>query len=193
MTHGHAPPAPAEALDRRTSRLLTLAVVPLALATAVGLVVLRPSGENRRPEALGAPTELVDATVVGVEFRPCAGGSEADACVRVEARLDGGPERGETAAFEGASGPGLAGFGVGERVVLARAQGADVPAEQRYSFADYQRRRPLGWLAALFGVAVIALGRRRGTWALVGLGLSLAEERAWREGWADGRSFPEGT
>ena len=43
----------------------------------------------------------------------------------------------------------------------------------RYSLADFERRLPLLWLALVFGVLVVALGRWRGARALVGLGASL--------------------
>jgi uncharacterized membrane protein len=44
----------------------------------------------------------------------------------------------------------------------------------RYQFVDRQRRSTLLWLAVLFAVAVIALGRWRGVAALVGLGATIA-------------------
>jgi uncharacterized membrane protein len=43
-----------------------------------------------------------------------------------------------------------------------------------YAFDDFERARPLGWLALLFAVTALATGRLRGLRALVGLGLSLA-------------------
>jgi uncharacterized membrane protein len=51
------------------------------------------------------------------------------------------------------------------------ASGAPADA---YAFDDFQRTRPLGWLAAIFAFAAVAAGRVRGLRALVGLGLSLA-------------------
>ena len=178
MAHAHGPTRPPvrpRPVDRRTRRLLALAVAPIVLATAVGLVALWPSGARARPDALGPPSELVDAAVVGLSTRPCAGSAPGAglACTAVEVRLAEGPDRGRSAAFDASSVPGVRDFAVGDRLVLTRLDAPGVPPEQRYAFADYQRRRPLGWLAALFGAAVVALGRARGVRALVGLGLSL--------------------
>jgi uncharacterized membrane protein len=49
----------------------------------------------------------------------------------------------------------------------------DAPPELAFQLADLQRTRPLLVLAALFGLAVVALGRWRGLLALVGVGVSL--------------------
>jgi uncharacterized membrane protein len=47
------------------------------------------------------------------------------------------------------------------------------PGVEAYSFADFERRRPLYLLAGLFLVVVLLLARLKGLRALLGLGLSL--------------------
>jgi uncharacterized membrane protein len=62
----------------------------------------------------------------------------------------------------------------GDGIVLNDVAQADVPEDLRYSFADFQRARPLWILLALFVLAVVAFGRWQGVRSLIGLGLSLA-------------------
>ena len=59
----------------------------------------------------------------------------------------------------------------GDHVVLSYEPRAE-PGFQ-YQFADRQRRSVLLWLAVIFAVAVVALGRLRGLAALVGLAASI--------------------
>ncbi len=55
--------------------------------------------------------------------------------------------------------------------MLNHVEGAQTPFD--YTYSDRQRRPVLMWLAILFAVVVIGLGRLRGLGALVGLGASL--------------------
>ncbi len=153
-------------------RVLLLAVLPLLLATVVGLVVLWPDGDAvTRPTSFGPPAQLVDGTVVSDRVVPCESSPfGADSRCRVATvRLTEGPEKGETTDLELFEGPGQPRVRDGDEVVLGRAVdrvGVD------YYFSDFQRRSPLLWLGLVFAVAVIAVGRLRGLAALVGLGLS---------------------
>ncbi len=150
------------------SRLLFVAVAPLAVATVAGLVLLWPSGETLRSESLGPPAELVDAVVVSDEQMPCEGGPSrlASAChlttVRITEGLDAGLER----TLEMFEGPGQPRLEAGDPIVLGRT--ADAGGVEYY-FADFQRRIPLVWLAVLFAAVVVAVGRIRGLAALGGL------------------------
>ena len=65
--------------------------------------------------------------------------------------------------------PNTGGFG---DVPLEPVAGAD-PSQAPYGFVDFERRAPLGWIALIFIVLVIALGRRVGFLSLVGLGVGL--------------------
>jgi uncharacterized membrane protein len=108
---------------------------------------------------------LVTATVSSTALNGCdASGS---GCVReVVLRLKSGPDQGLTTTLTFAPGPTDPHLSVGETVRLARvAQGGQVV----YQFDDIVRSRPLGLLAILFALVVVAVGRLRGVAALAGL------------------------
>ena len=73
----------------------------------------------------------------------------------------------------GLAGEEVADLAVGDEIRVLRAEAPDTGAVT-YSFADFERRSILLWLALAFAVLVIAFGRLRGALSLVGLGLSLA-------------------
>ncbi len=152
--------------------MLLATVLPLLVATLVGLVVLWPPGNAvRRPTNFGPVAQLVDGTVVADQEVPCGGSplGVASKCRVATVRLTEGPEKGQTTDLDLFEGPGQPRLHTGDPVVLGRAddrRGVD------YYFSDFQRRSPLLWLGLLFAVAVVAIGRMRGLAALVGLGLS---------------------
>jgi uncharacterized membrane protein len=173
--HAHVPGERGPA-SRRTRGLLAVVLVPFLVATGLGLVALWPSGDEV-PEldtSLGAPRDLYDAEVVSVDRGPCTG-TAPDAgirCTRSRVRLLEGPDDGRVISLQEQPdvGAGVR-LEIGDTLVLGYFPGAGEGFE--YSFADRQRRTPLLVLAALFGVAVIALGRWQGLRALLGLGASL--------------------
>ncbi|MGW0662082.1 YibE/F family protein [Streptodolium elevatio] len=104
-----------------------------------------------------------------------ADGSAADTdrgCTSVAVDVTKGPGRGTTVRQLISPGAGLAGLKVGDEVVLDYA--ADAPPEAQWTIVDFQRDKPMLWLAAIFAVAVVAIGRLRGLMALVGLAGSFA-------------------
>ncbi|MEA2685247.1 MAG: hypothetical protein QOE93_442, partial [Actinomycetota bacterium] len=151
--------------------LLLAAVLPLLVATIVGLAVLWPEGDVvGRPASLGPRAELVNGTVVEDRQVPCQGSpTGAGKCRVASVRVTEGPEKGQTFDLDLFEGPGQPRLHSGDKVVLGRA---DDPRGIDYYFSDFQRRTPLLWLALVFAVAVVAVGRLRGLAALVGLGLS---------------------
>jgi len=163
--HSHGPPASA-----RIQKRLAAIVVPLALLTAIALVVLWP-GEPQLAQQAGPRPEQVEATVVAVEEHDCEGVArdESFRCVTVEAAVEG---TSEPAFFEYAGGRGVRMFEPGDAILLARADPVP-PGGTAYYFVDYQRSRPLLLLAALFAAVVIALSRWRGLAALAGLAVSM--------------------
>jgi len=160
----------------RARTLLFLALAPFLVATAIGLVMLWPDGARAASALdLGFDSELIDGTVRSAEVGPChatAPGSDIE-CRTYGVRLSEGPDAGETIPLELQDSPTTVRLAPGDRIVLALATQPDVPADLRYTFADFQRQRPLALLALVFVAAVVALGRWRGARALVGLGLSL--------------------
>jgi uncharacterized membrane protein len=57
---------------------------------------------------------------------------------------------------------------------LAERLPIDDPSQMPYAFIDFERAGSIGWLALLFGVLVLVLGRWQGARSLVGLVASLA-------------------
>ena len=156
------------------ARLAAAAAVFLAVATVVGIVVLRPTGEGR-PEAtvLGAAPEVYAASIDRVTEQPCEGAAEGDlGCVNVVFRLLAGPDEGRTIDIELiANSPRVTDLDPGDKVLMGRFP--DLPEELRYAFLDTDRRATLVYLAVLFAAAVVVLGGIRGLAALVGLGATV--------------------
>ncbi|MDP1804197.1 MAG: hypothetical protein Q8K72_03435, partial [Acidimicrobiales bacterium] len=102
MAHSHGPPPASDAplrLPEPLRRLLGGVVGAYLLATLVGLVVLWPPPTPRdRPGGLGTPVDLVNATVTAAPVVPCRSALPGVdlVCRDVTARLDSGPETGET-------------------------------------------------------------------------------------------------
>jgi uncharacterized membrane protein len=158
----------------RTRRLLYVAAGVLALLTVAGMVILRPTGSGR-PDltGIGFGGEFYDARIVDLERIPCPGQGEGDIkCARAEFELLGGPDQGETVSQElfdlDASPP----LDEGNKVVLRHDERAEDDFAYQFS-GDRQRKPVLFWLAALFAVTVVVLGRLRGLAALAGLVASL--------------------
>jgi uncharacterized membrane protein len=159
----------------RVRRQLNLTAAALALLTVVGIVVLRPGGEDRPDLAeFGVAAHFYDARVVEVEHGPCprtAPGVDI-VCDVATVELLGGPDEGDTVDLEfpeSVSNPDLR---PGDKIVLNYEPAAGPGFE--YQFADRQRKPVLFWLAASFALAVVVLGRLRGLAALAGLAASLA-------------------
>ncbi len=163
-------------------RLLTLIVLPLVLATVAGLAVLWPRGAGPSIGAgLGVASDLVPATVLTRSEVPCEGtpqdeegtdGADTEVtCTILEIGITDGIDDGQTIALDHVETPRNPGLRPGDKIVLGYEPGAEPGSE--YFYADRQRGRPLLLLAALFAIAVVALGRWGGLRALVSLGLSL--------------------
>ena len=166
----------AEGPDRPllTHRVLLAIVVIAAGATAIGMVVLWPSGKDTGiARFLGPPAELVPAGVEAVSPKPCAGttADQGVRCTEVTVIPSRGPDKGTAVELELAEGPGTPKVEVGDKVVLGFT--ADAPPGSQYYLSDFQRRSPMLWLAALFVASVVVLGRMRGVRALVGLAITM--------------------
>jgi uncharacterized membrane protein len=144
-------------------------------ATAIGVVVLWPESRTvERPEGIVAP-RTHEAEIVGVADVACTTPG-ATRCLRLRIRLESGPDAGTTTSF------GFAGrdvrFAVGDRIRVYEQQlpeGAQIGGVQLdpYQFSDFERKRPLAILAAIFAALVLATARLKGLRALVGLAGSL--------------------
>jgi uncharacterized membrane protein len=180
-SHGHDNPRAPIAIRRA----LVLALLPFAIATAVGLVVLWPAHAPKPTNAdLGFARYLVRGTVTKLVETPCNTGqlddlavdsSEApsastDKCATATIKLTSGSEKGRTIRLDVTVGPSSLAVRQGSKVVLNYEPSA--PADSAYQIADNQRGRPMIALAVLFAVAVVLLGRKRGFAALIGLGMT---------------------
>ena len=161
-------------MPERLRRLLAAVVGLFVLATVVGVVVLWPPPTPKdRTGGLGMPVDLVEATVTASPVVPCRSALPGVAlvCRDVTARLDSGPEKGQSTLLHITESPDQPTLGEGDTVILGRA--ADPGQPVAYFFSDFQRRTPLLILGLLFGLAVVGLARWRGLAALLGLGVSL--------------------
>ena len=160
----------------RTGRtqLAAAAAAFLAVATVVGLVVLRPTGEGR-PDAtvLGAAPEVYAASIERATEQPCEGAAEGSPeCWIVAFRLLAGPDEGRTVELELiANSPRVTDLDPGDKVLMGRFP--DLPEELQYALLDTDRRATLVYLVVLFAAAVVVLGGIRGLAALVGLGATI--------------------
>lgn len=146
----------------------------LAILTLLGLFLLRPTGEVRPDlSVIGINPRVYDATVIGTSEVPCTGTLPEDAitCQSADFRLDEGPDAGTVVTQQFPIGETSPSFETGDRVVLDHQPQAEVAF--RYNYLDRQRRPVLLWVALLFAVVVIALGRLRGLAALAGLAASV--------------------
>ena len=166
--HGHGPAAPASS---RVRTLLAVLLAPFALAALIGFVVLFPTGDA--PAVASAGLTPVDGTVTAAQAGPCAvgdvGGSE---CLTLTVQLAEGPAAGSDIRTAVPIEPTTPRFAVGDDVVLAY-NGGEPLSGQSYQVVDFQRGVPLVLLAALFALAVVALGRWKGLSALAALGVSI--------------------
>jgi len=156
------------------ARLAAAVAALIAVATVVGLVVLRPTGEGR-PEAtvLGAAPDVYEASIERVTEQPCEGAAEGSPeCWIVGFRLLAGPDEGRTVELELiANSPRVTDLDPGDKVLMGRFP--DLPEELQYALLDTDRRATLVYLVVLFAAAVVVLGGIRGLAALVGLGATV--------------------
>jgi uncharacterized membrane protein len=164
----------------RTQRILLAALVPFVIATAIGLIVLWPSGTGLDLGRGGFGVDEYNASVTNVAEGACPDipGQENFTCSRVAVELSEGPDAGQTFSFGYSAGPRTRSIQEGDGVIVGRTdQGQEVvpgqPAPAPYSFVDFDRRVPLIWLGVAFALVVVALSRWRGLAALAGLAVSL--------------------
>jgi uncharacterized membrane protein len=157
--------------DRRRLKLpgwQATVVVSMVLFIAVGLVVLIP---KEAPDvdltALGFADEAVPARVESVANDPCSYSADLT-CHQVTFDLGDG---GGPVHQEFSEGAGLPVFDVGDAVFINVTSFDDGTVS--YQYADRDRRALVGGVVLLFAVAVIALARIRGLFALFGLTASV--------------------
>jgi uncharacterized membrane protein len=165
--HGHTPARPA---GRRVRILIAALLVPCALATLVGVVLLWPTG-GPPGTAQASAQQPVQAQVTAARATDCTPGSGDGGCVALVVHMADGPLPGRDLVQVVPIEPGSPQFAIGDQVVLGWS-GADPQDAGSYQIVDFQRGAPLAWLAGLFAAAVLLLGRWRGLAALAALVLS---------------------
>lgn len=155
-----------------TVRFALYLLVPVAIATAVAMALLWPSDT---PKQSGSPTEEVTGTVTGVSERECPEvegpeGQQPQRCGLASVELTSGEHAGDVITTNLPNGPGAPEVDTGDDVVLIYLKGG----EYSYSIIDQDRSNPLWILAIAFALAVVAFGRMRGLFSLVGLAVTFA-------------------
>ncbi|WP_171164797.1 YibE/F family protein [Streptomyces sp. I05A-00742] len=184
-SHSHGPATP---VSDRLRKVIAAVLIPFATAVVTSLIVLWPGGAPpHQHTGLGLDQHTESGRVVKLEEVDCAKTAGGGAPSGGQPPRQGGPAPAEgpcrSAVVEVASGPDKGRtftevvnpgaprqYSVGQKVVLAFAPKA--PENLRYSVTDVDRDLPIALLAGLFALAVVAIGRMRGVFALVALIIS---------------------
>lgn len=160
-------------------RIVLGALVVAAVGTVVGIVALWPTGVGQQnvlenADDLGLVSSRIDATVEETTSRSCSYSTTEDplTCVDLTLLLTEGENSGVVVALPELNvlfHPAVPDLSVGDEVVLGYFESTET-----YFYADRNRRSSLVWLAGLFAVVVIGLGRFRGVLALGGMVATLA-------------------
>ena len=157
--------------------LLTVLLIPFALAAVVGTIWLFPFGGA--PDTKAAVGEPVRGEVTGAQAGSCNGDVQVGAqpggsqCLVVTVRMSDGKAPNKEVRTVAPLEPSSPRFAVGDKVVLSYGGGNPTDG-QSYQLVDFQRDVPLALLAALFAIVVLVLGRWQGLKALLALGVSFA-------------------
>ena len=156
---------------------MLLFLVPVALATVVGLFVLWPSGAPTRAQQaadvqMPPGTTYPDGRVVSVERYDCSVDKAAQplTCASVVVEVLGGEGKGDFQKIDLPAEVVAAGVAKGDTFVLARDGGAE--GGPTYAFSDYARGTPIVVLAIAFALVVGLVARWRGIASLIGLGFA---------------------
>jgi len=187
-------------ISRRALGWLLAVLVPLLIATIVGLVLLWPTGTPKTASDASlqgaASQDVYSATVTSTAAKECAGTTSDQlpngtipktvTCASVKAHLDAGPDQGKSATVQIPPQIYRAGISPGDGIQVARYPASALsdgstsatktpgalPDGTVYAWSDFSRSFPLAVLALAFAVLVVAVGRLRGLGAIFGLGLS---------------------
>jgi uncharacterized membrane protein len=155
--------------------VLAVIVVLLAFATIFGLAALWPRGDLGRSGAPFGPIRSVGATVERVSSVPCRL-SASGTCRVAHVKILGGPDKGRRTTITTVAAVGSLAVSDGDRIRVYKntVPAGSPPPREAYSFADFDRRGSMAWLAIAFVVLLLLTGRFHGLRALVGLVASLA-------------------
>jgi uncharacterized membrane protein len=155
--------------------LLVAALIPVALATVIGLWLTWPGDSPHTKIDVGVGMRPVHGQVLAATSAPCTSGntaaSQAKKCISLNILLTDGDSPGVMIQQVLPDEPSTPHFTAGDDIVLAYTGGNPSEAES-YQIQDFQRGSSMLWLAALFAAAVLLLGRWRGLASLLALGFS---------------------
>ncbi|MCU6481441.1 YibE/F family protein [Arthrobacter sp. A2-55] len=167
-----------QGVRRRAVVLLGWILIPLAVLTVAAMVMLWPGGGTSAPSA-GNPyavapgASFATGTVQRTVAEDCPGAA-GQKCLTAYAAVKGG------AAVPVMVTPDIVqarGVKAGEEIrylKLPQASAGVAPMGPQYVFIDFVRTVPLGLLAFLYAVVVVAVARWRGLRAMLGLGGAFA-------------------
>ncbi|NKX56770.1 YibE/F family protein [Arthrobacter mobilis] len=176
---GPAPSARMLASRRRANLLLALVLLPVTLATLIGMIVLWPSGDRSHvtvadpyATAPGVTFDVGTVTRVATETCPSSqaaveAGAEAQDCLVAYTQPDsGGAQVPVEVTPEIAASRGVE---AGDTIRYLNL--SEVMPEQAgtFVFVDFVRSTPILLLAVLYSVVVVAVARWRGLRAILGL------------------------
>ncbi|WP_436847096.1 YibE/F family protein [Streptomyces buecherae] len=188
-SHGHGPAAP---VSRHLRKVIAAVLIPFSVAVAVGLAVLWPGGApgHKGDSGLGFDRTTESGRVVRIDQVRCAdvhaqpqqppsgqqsgdptagGAAKDEMCEKATIEVTSGKDKGRT--FPEIVQPSASRqYEKGQKLILAYAPKA--PKDLQYSVSDVDREMPMALLAGLFALAVVAVGRLRGVFALVALAIS---------------------
>lgn len=180
MSHTHSHGNIDSGPPRRTfAALMAVVVVAIAIATAIGMVVLWPDG-NKTPKdqnPYGAKgVSIISATVKSATPFNCGSGGEGPDglpmvqgdCSKVKVSTKSG-----TASFTLDAARSKAGIKAGDHVKVVRIAPPGPGQAPSYEFYDFERGLPLTLLALIFVVVVVGVARWRGLFAILGIGVTL--------------------
>ena len=178
--HGHSHGGPAAPASRRATRLTLVALIPAALLTLAGLVLLWPGPIKAEPwtgpahaDGVVQTVRIVDCADTGEEPVQIPGQQEAPRCGEVTVKLTTGAEAGKVVSTAVPSGPGAPDVAPGDNVIVMQTEDFE-DGSLRYDITDHDRADGLWMLVLAFVGAVVAFGRWRGVTALVGLAFTFA-------------------
>jgi uncharacterized membrane protein len=138
--------------------------IPLPFQSATGGAVSTQSGHvvSTALSTCGSPSAGKVLTAAPEPVSP--GGTD---CAQAVVAIDSGPNTGATTLLEFTPGPGQPRLAVGDKIRISRQ--VDEQGATSYGFYDYERAWPLTALAVAFAVVIVAVGRLRGLFAMVGI------------------------
>jgi len=164
--HGHGPVEIPAAEARRARVVLAALVVPLLIATIIGLVALWPRGET----ILGTMPLAADGASFERGIVTAVPGTEG---AEIVVEITTGEHEGQETSIQAPPDVLAHGVEVGDQVRLLYVASAAASGSP-FIFVDFVRDVPVLLLVALYVLVVALVARWRGLAAIVGLAASLA-------------------